>query len=150
MTQCYWWWLPRETRGYIHEFYDRLVQIELDKKAKFAPILREVLVLGVLPESFRQYIRERAKQPTYNFSPNRLVYFRDVYINCREVRDLIRAYAPRIDIKQSTEIRMTHIREADAIWKSWRWDDPNLTMHNLWTEIFQLAKGMTEVYRRKK
>lgn len=137
-------WLPRETRGLIYSFHRELVRRERELRAKFVPVLKDILVLGQCPQGVRTYVRNIWRDFSKVgrlFMDRQLVFFRDIYSKHNDVREWARTTVPEKFIKDCS----SQETERERIWYWWQNMDPTREHINFWGEVYRIVKGMFNV-----
>lgn len=147
-------WLPRDVRCIIYSFHRELVRRERELKAKFAPVLKDVLVLGQCPRSVLQHVKNCAMdRDVQSFPANKLVYFRALYTWYPDVREWAMTSSPETIFDNMRDysgegIIRAYRNEATEIYRQW-WKEPSLRL-NLWEEIYAISRGIFNVLRNNK
>lgn len=146
-------WLPRETRSIIYSFHRELIRRENEKREKFAPVLKEILILGKVPAGVRQHAKKCATKRYFHI--NKLLYFRELYREYNDVRKWACASVPENtpDQRSSRTLQLRPrkdqiIKETFVIWNTWK-NVPTLDYSlDSWDEVYRVAKGIYRVCSR--
>lgn len=121
---------------------------ERELRVKFAPVLKDILILGHIPFEYEiifHYAKKCAMNKKCLFPSGSFIFFCDIYNNYTEVVNWVHSTVPK-DGTYKPGILVTGALEPWSYWE----EDRKKKYIILWDDIYKIAEGIFNVLRGNK